>query len=503
MLFFNCDWDHYALTNTVPAFEKKSSAKSTQVFIACDGLPYAIIDALAQRGELDSHTWQIAPSISPFPSVSSHSWTRILRTGSILGYEPSYFDEKKDELSGGTLFALAQSGIPHVRRFLFDSEKYFAAIDYSSEGVTDSLVKYVQTQTSIGESLDGLLHFLDGRTLSSETTTIFFSDLDVAGHKFGWETVLEGASAFFHELVKFRDRHPERHIEYTIFSDHGGDFIPSAPDELITTDEFLRAASISAVDSFAAGAALGGDLFAVPVEVLRLSYFGLHTTPSMAGLAAQNLSSDPRVDIAISVSNAKPADQHLATEWVDVWRAGVLEWHLGYDATHDRYYMSSTGPFLDFGFKIPSIVGPIDSVAEYIVLSDEEAFVLSEDSEYPDFFSHVRTGVKSSTVSNSYEVLVSIRRPYAIAGFTFSKETGVSSFHGSLSRGSTEGIVATTDPNIELPKHMRADTILDVFPRLRAYLQKTKHTGYYDSGERTELDYKLIDQIRSQYSATP
>ena len=80
-----CDWVQSSFVNSIPL--QGTRTDEMFVYLAYDGLaPATVQDAMA-RGAFAGEQWRSAHFVTDFPGSSDASWTRILRTGRLHGYE--------------------------------------------------------------------------------------------------------------------------------------------------------------------------------------------------------------------------------------------------------------------------------------------------------------------------------------------------------------------------------------------------------------------------------
>lgn len=461
-----CDWEQFALLNSIP-FDGSDDNGVMHVYLGVDGLSYPILQEAQSHGYFSGSDWHSAKLISMFPGTSDSSWGRLLRTPRIGGYEYEYYDPKSDELLHTGYAGLLAHAVPPLDWSVLDRASYIEAFDYFGNGYLDVYWKYTATKQSLGESLDNFFYLLGGRAKTSNAFTGYFLELDVLGHMQTRGDVLRSLESLAKNIEAFKRRHSERRFVFTIFSDHGMDFIPARVNELLSFDEEMKRFDINAVKTFAEGRKKGG-LFAVPVIHTRVSYLGMHTEVSMVQDVALRSSQSEGIDFALAKTTA-PIEATWAgvnLQWFGVWRGGALLFKFAFDPDQDEYLLPSLYSYDALGFDVQ-----FDTGESHQIFTDEDAFALANQSDYPDFFFRVRSAFAPISIEFPADVLLSFKRPYASIGFQIpggANAIANSGFHGAMDALGSTGVLLTEERT--LPPVIRSDNLLQFFPVLHKHL---------------------------------
>lgn len=447
-----CDWEQFALLNGIPLRGDPADNPVVRVYLGLDGAAYsALADARAQ-GAFADETWRAAPFIAMFPATSDASWSRILRS-KVRGYEYQHYDPNQDAIVNNGYLGLLKHALPAFESRGSDAPDYYEHFDYYANGYLNSYWNYQETDLSYAESLDGLFYLLEGYAETRDVVTAYFLELDALGHMQTRAQTVEALLSLGRRIKQFKRHHPERQFMFTLYSDHGMDFIKAAPQELVRFSDELRSVDVEPVESFAQGRATQ-RIFAVPIIHTRVSYLGLHTEKTMAAEVAQRASLSPTIDLAVAALG-----EAAGLAWLGVWRNGNELARFGYDRANDAYTLRGDALALDLDL-------PLDTP-----LSDEAVFTASASGSYPDLLYRVRTAFEPVSVDFPPQVLVSFKRPFASMGFEIpgeANEIASEGFHGGLDAGGSMGMLLTEER--DLPPAVRSDMFLDLFPQLRDHL---------------------------------
>lgn len=463
----SCDWEHYALMNSVPVHGDPALNPVVHVFIGVDGLSYEIVEAVLASEVVDVSGWSSARNIAPFPATSDVSWSRILHTKRVTGYEYEYYHPVDDRVKNKGYLGLLTHAIPPIDCVPVHLPAYYNAFDYNGNGYLSTLWNYAANELSFAESLDALFYLLDGQAEMSNVFSAYLLELDAMGHMVERDDSEAALLHLLQRIVGFQRRHPERHFSFTIYSDHGMDFIPAADDEMVMFEEVMRDVGVRPVSSLGDQNPSNG-LYAVPVIHTRVSYLALHTHETLASDVARAVSSSHTVDLAVTKASA-PAGQQPSEEvsWYSFYRGGRELLRYGHDSRRDHYLLPRAADYaaLDLERLEEQL---LKSSQSHTSLDDEVLFDATAEQAYPDLFYRVRTALSPVGVKYPAEVLVSFRRPYASRGFEIpggANEIASAGFHGGLDSGGSSGVVLTNA--MELPAAVRADNLLSIFPKLR------------------------------------
>lgn len=471
-----CDWIHYNFMNSIPFRGNPARNPDIYVYLGVDGLSYHTVqNAMQQHGAFSGSDWHLAKMITMFPGTSDASWTRTMHTSKLGGYEIEYYDPNKDEIVNHGLVGLAKHIMPSFADFANFEFDYLKAFDYRANGYMSEANAYRDTFVSLADTLDNLFFLLDGRVETSTVFSAYILEYDVLGHMQTADDVSRAFMMLSDRIQKFRDHHSERRVHFTLLSDHGMDFIRVHSDHFVKFDDELKKVGINPVDR------LGGhdpkaELFAIPIMHTRVTYLALHTHPDLIQEISGRITMLPSVDLALHKLKAQPAattggaapkDPHSPNplEWYAIWSEGKMTVYYGFDPVTDLYYLPSGQNYARFGYT-PSF----DPGQDFKVISDDDLFAATKNTNYPDIFYRARTSVSTVSLQYPADVMVSFRPTYASLGFTLPGSDDIASagFHGAMEELGTLGTLLTNER--EIPDAVRSDTFLDLFPRMKDHM---------------------------------
>jgi hypothetical protein len=443
-----CDLVDDAFLNSIPVTGTRTD--DMHVFIAYDGLAPSTVDEATARGAFAGPQWRRSRFVTAFPGTSDLSWTRILRTRKMSGYEYEYYDPTSDKLVNAGLLGLLKHILPAFSETLSYEAGYLRAFDYRSNGYSHNLGVYSNTWVSLGESLDELFFALDSRAQTDNVFLAYLMEGDVLGHTGKREDCTSTLLRLAARIEAFRAAHPRRTFRFTLLSDHGMDFHDMPVGHFLEYEDELRKVGIESVSS------LGGrdpsqGVYAVPILHVRLMYFALHTHPELIAEVGQRASQLESVDFV--AGRLGPSRYGL---WSDGRLAGTFE-HA--DGTYQL-----EGDFSRFG--IPEGLASA---------SDEELFALTNASPYPDLLYRLRTALSQVGLSYPADLIASTRSGWQSAGAiplpSGSPDTLVTG--GTHGGANADGVGALVSEEPDLPDAIRADAFLDLFPLLATHLTES------------------------------
>jgi hypothetical protein len=466
-LLGGCDWQQYAFLNSLPVAVDPDSFPVMHVFLGLDGVSYETAsEALAHDADFRSGDWHLAPSISMFPATSDASWSRIMHTPRVEGYEYESYDPDEDEIHHGGLTGLLSHGIPAFEDFGLHEPPYYGAFDFYANGYFDTLAAYQETDIAYASSMDSIFFLLGSRAGFVPAFSAYLLELDVMGHMQTHDEVVAGLKKLWRRIHEFKRNHPERTFVFTLLSDHGMDFIPAESKHLLDFDDELRDLDITPVKHLADGRDKGG-LYALPIIHTRVSYLALHTDAPIAQEVARRCSTHHGVDLVISAADPDDGlDPEHTLRWTALWDDGSQLLRFAHDAGSDTYYLPRDADYARL--ELAPVLGP----EAYTAFTDEDLFAATATTEYPDLFYRARTSLAAVGVKYPAQVLISFRRPYASAGFKLpggANEIASEGFHGALDAKSSNGILLTEER--ELPAFVRSENVLRLLPSLRRHLE--------------------------------
>jgi len=486
-----CDWDLYHLYNSVPMPENGDAPETVYVYIGVDGLDIEALRAAREEGAYPATGWNLATSVAMFPATSFTSWTRILQTEPLPGFEYEYYDPEQDKVFNHGDAGLITHIVPPLEVVGLTSSAYYRVFDHHANGYLDVISNYSSPFQNMGRGLDDLFYVLDGRTQDSATFAAYIPHTDILGHSHDPTEMIAAAVEIWQRIEAFRERHPERNFIFTLFSDHGMNFTPNPPEQLVDLDEVMEQVGIAVVDSLE-DRQPQGELAAIPILHSRVTYVGLHTFPEQASSISALLSAGDGIDLVICRSDPPPLHgaEDAALSWYQLWRDESLLAQFAYDRSRDEYLLPRATDWSIFGLDLAQGGGKNPDLGSY---SDEELFGFSAGSDYPDMFYRVRTGFEPISVVWPPEVLVSFELGWVSSGFTFGTATdsiASEASHGALLRGGSTGVLLTEERS--LPATFRSDNLLEFFPNLSQHITEQRGLELYAGDSERGLDYQEV-----------
>jgi hypothetical protein len=482
-----CDWIFFNFMNSIPFKGNAARNPDVYIYLGVDGLSYHTVQQAMQNGAFAGPEWKLAKFVTMFPGTSDASWTRIMHTPKLGGYEIEYFNPEKDRVVNKGIIGLMKHVSPAIiEPFNFEFD-YLKAFDYHGNGYAHGVEAYANTYVSLADSMDNLFYLLEGRVQTATVFSAYMLELDVLGHMQSCGDVSNALKMLAQRIDKFRYKHPERNIHFTILSDHGMDFKKVTSDHFVKMSDELPRVGIKSVETLADHPLEEGPV-AIPIMHTRVSYIALHTHPEQAEAVGKAVARLPSVDMTITKLATPPRDPHAqgALEWYGIWTAdnridaqsdasvsptqvapsGKLAVYFGFDPQTNEYYLPSG---MDYA-KLDVTGLTFDPALDFKIMKDTDVFALTKNSRYPDLFYRTRTSLSSVSVQYPADVMVSFKLGYASLGFTFGKDDIASAgFHGAMDELGSLGTLLTTER--ELPDAVRADNFLEMFPHMKDHIK--------------------------------
>jgi hypothetical protein len=437
-LLAGCDTGYGSFLNTVPVGEPDNQPP-VDVYLGIDGLSRAAFDQARAQGAFSG--WSAADLVTFFPGVSDYSWMRLLRAGTMPGYEIQHYDPESNSLVSAGLTGLVEHPL---REGLLDPLPSYRSFDFLGDGELWMLQGYADPEAALPSTLDALFAALAARGRVQPTFLAYLLNVDVVSHHGGFARAVSMLVEIDRRLRQFQARHPGR-FHFTILADHGNAHLRA---RLIDPRDLLREVGVASVET------LGGtDLQAIAVVHVRVNFVSLHTLPSMIDEVAARTSRHPDVDLAAAA----------VPDGFVLYRAGRR--HLFQRLPDGTTVVPDAAAWSALGVDLAPFTDPATGVAR---LGDGEAFEATRRGPYPDVFYRVATAFTDPTVTTPASVILSLRDDVASFGFHLpgtGDQLAVDGFHGALSRASTMAVVASQSH--PLPPAVRADDLSRLFPALR------------------------------------
>jgi hypothetical protein len=486
-----CDWEHYALMNSLPLRGDPSRNPVVRVYLAIDGLSHGAVARAQERGSFAG--WELARFVPMFPATSDASWTRIFHTPRFPGYEYGYYDPRKDDVFNKSLGGLIVHLVPPLEELSFlvpttaQAPDYYKAFDYHASSYLDALWSYDRPVYGYYKGLDNLFVALAGRSQTQETFTAYLLETDVVGHIRSEDDVIETLVALSDRIKAFKRAHPERTFLFTLFGDHGMDGVKKPLENVVDFRDQLEAAGVAAVGSLAEADKARGPA-AVTVLHTRVTYVVLHARPHQVPEVARRASTCAAADLVFARGEPPGPGYPEGLTWVSAWREGALAASFAYEPATDSYWLPREMDWAALDLPVSFAPG-----APHGVFSDEALFALSAERTYPDFFFRARTAFEPVGVEFPADVVVSFRHPFMSVGFQVpvggANAVGTAGSHGAMDR--LGSVAALISEERELPAAVRSDNLLELFPSLTDHLRR-REVPQIPGAQGAGLDYGAL-----------
>lgn len=493
--FSGCDWIHFAFMNSIPIHSNPSKNPVIHVYLGIDGLSYHSVQEVQKQGLFKTTEsggdWRFSKLIANFPATSDYAWTRLLHTAPIGGYELEYYDPTQDKVINKGMLGVLKHVMPTLAETFSFEAKHVTAWDFHAHGYGHSLHAYRDTYVSAADTLDELFFLLDGHSHTQSSFSAYMLEIDVLGHMQSRQDVGQMVAKIAKRIEEFRANHKDRTYHFTLFSDHGLDFVKVAGDHLIEFDEELRKVGVTPVETLW-GRDPKKEIVAIPIMHTRVTYIALHTYPELVEEVSGRISRMQSVDFATSRAQApkelsdalKSRGAHLS--WYSIWGDGKELLRFAFDDEQDRYIISSQTPQSTLQ-RLGMDSLKLSTADGWSSASDDEIFSATRNSKYPDILYRTRSSLVPVGAKFAADILVSFKMGYASMGFKLpggSQDIASSGFHGNLEDLGSLGTLLTTER--ELPDAVRADNLLELFPGFRSHL-KSRKTEFFEGDKNAGL----------------
>jgi hypothetical protein len=483
-----CDWEHYAMMNSIPARGDPSLNPVVRAYLALDGLSHGTVERARARGAFAG--WNLSRLIPMFPATSDASWTRVLHTARFAGLEYGHYDPVKDKVYNKAVGGLLVHLVPPLEELPIpvyaQAPAYYKAFDYHGSAYLDALWSYDRPLYGYYRGLDNLFVALEGRSQVQDTFSAYVLETDVIGHLRSEDDVVEALVTLSERIEKFKQRHRERTFVFTLFGDHGIDGVAKPPETVVDFRSQLEEAGVATVESFEDADKVDGPA-AVAILHTRVTYVSIHAREQWVSEVARRASTCAAADLVFARGEPLPGYPEGLT-WVSVWREGRLAASFAYEAATDSYWLPGDGDWAALDLPVSFTPG-----ASSGVFSDEALFALSVDRTYPDFFFRARTAFEPISVEFPPDILVSYRHPFMSVGYQVpigsANEVGTAGSHGAMDRLGSTGALLSEER--ELPPAVRSDNLLEFFPALARHMEQ-RGAGLIPGAQGAGLDYGAL-----------
>lgn len=444
-----CDATYGGFLGVIPVENERSEA--THVFLAIDGVSRAAFDRAQTEGAFAG--WASADLITYFPAVSDYSWMRMLRAGTLEGFELQHYDPVDNEVENAGLAGVLDHPL---QQGLLDPLPCYRKFDFLGDGEAWTVRGYSDPEAALTPTLDALFDVLASRGRRHGVLLAYLMNVDVVSHRGGFGRAVDMLHEIARRIAAFKRRHPGKFV-FTIFSDHGN---AHRAAELADPNALLRQVGIEPVMSLGARPALE----AIPIVHVRVSFVSVHTHLDKAAEVAARASQHRWVDLAaVNLGPAEIGGEPVAR--FGLYRRGRL-FSFGRTAGGD-FLVEDPTAWSELGLAVAA-----GGNAGASRLGDRASFEATVDGPYPDLLYRVATAFSDPVSRHPPQVILSMPDDVASFGFHLpggGDRTAIDGFHGSLSRGSTIAVLASEVASF--PAALRADDLIGLFPELAAKLR--------------------------------
>ena len=276
-ILVSCDWQYNAMSNSVPIEGKnKGGDQTVRVYLGLDGASHTTIQKAMARGAFSGSQWRLSKLISPFPSTSDLGWSRIMRTTKVPSYELQYYNSDTDKMYNAGNIGVLKHADPF---YVSPAQKVF---NYLGNGHSEKYWVYQQRPMSFATKLDGVFIKLQGISETSDTFAGFFNEIDTTAHMGTEEEIVGMLIQLSERIERYKENHPDKTFIFTLFSDHGNDFVNVPVENMIEYGKELEKLDITKVSSLNKYNAEDG-LYAIPIVHTRVTYVALCTQRKRRG----------------------------------------------------------------------------------------------------------------------------------------------------------------------------------------------------------------------------
>lgn len=432
------------------------------IFIGVDGFSRENFEYARKSLGLFKMFNQVGSHVAPFPSISDYSWNIIMHSrdvhgprGAIAHYEGNYYDYRHNQLMGDSreYFRRIGSNDLYFNGF-FDNylNPYVEALLYFP---TNELPKMElkQLEESIIESGDkpivmSMIASVDALSHTRADSMNFLTDLD------GF-------------LKRVKDYYDQKGIEVEIIlvSDHGQTSRTKPGEELLPLLPVNLSGPLSR-----AGLKESTHLMIDSDVVIPVMALGNYVSVSFKNL-------DKRKVFVDELKKEEWFEQAFYVEKAMEYNPDKMTINIS-DKKGDASLIIENFP-ADPRYKyIPHSGNPLDipENAQNTTLYDARAKEITMNTRFPDSFFRLAQMAKQDEAEMP-DLIFTTSDAYRVSG-QFDKMTSMFQTHGSLSKRSSLGIVATTNSNRKLPKEIRTKDILGVLDINPQNISKTKNKSF-------------------------
>jgi hypothetical protein len=480
---------HYENNNYRWVASNESTSSKKTIFIGVDGFSRDNFDyARASLGYFKMFN-QVSSHIAPFPSISDYSWNIIMhsrevhgRRGAIDHYEGNFYDYRHNQL---------MSDSREYFRRIGSSELYFNGFfDYYLNPYVEALLYFPteelpklelkQLEESIIESGEkpvvmAMIASVDALAHTRADSLNFLKDLD------GF-------------LINIKNYYDQKGIDVEIIlvSDHGQTSRTKAGEELLPllpiniTPPLTRAGLHEKIHLI--------DDTDVVIPVMALGNY--------VSLSFKNL--DKRKPFVEELKKEEWFEQAFYIEKAQEFNPQKMV--INISAKNGDAKLEVQNFPENPSYRYISISGnplAIPENAQNIDLSDRQAREITMGTNFPDSLFRLAQMARQDEAQMP-DLIVTTTDAFRVSG-QFDKMTSMFQTHGSLSKRSTLGIVATTKSTRKLPHEIRTKDILSFLEINPQNISKSKNKGFNSNSHVTynilkDSNYKGIETGAGTFS---
>jgi hypothetical protein len=467
-IFVIGNYQHNNFRNVASEAAGKKPIQKT-IFIGVDGFSRENFDYAKNKLGLFKMFNQVSSHVAPFPSISDYSWNIIMHSrevhgarGAIGHYEGNFYDYRHNQLMGDSR--------EYFRRIGSNDLYFNGFFDYYLNPYVEALLYFPTDELPKTE----LKQLQDSIIESGEKTVVMtmIASVDALSHtradSMNYLTDLDGF------LTNIKDYYDQKGIEVEIIlvSDHGQASRTKAGEELLPLLPVNLSGALSRA-GLKENTHLNNDSDVI-IPVMALGNY--------ISVSFKNL--DKRQSFADELKKEEWFEQAFYVEKSEAYDADKITIHIS-DKNGDAQLIVQNYPENPVYKYIPLSGNPLAIPEDYqnTKISDEQAKVVTMKTRYPDSFFRLAQMAKQDEAEMP-DLIFTTSDSFRVSG-QFDKMTSMFQTHGSLSKRSSTGIVATTNSARKLPADIRTKDILPVLGISPQKISKTIYKGFDSNPAQT------------------
>ena len=432
----------------------------------------------------------LSAHIAPFPSISDYSWNLLVKSQEVFGkrariknYEAAYFDRDKNRL--------VEDSREYFRRLGHDHHYFNGAFQNYFNPYLETLM-YLPTQKLPLYELDILKDSIKEQVLKNSLITSMIASVDAIAHtQDDLITVLKKLDSVINEISSFLTKNKIK-AEIILVSDHGQGMRFSPGEKIIKLKVADVKKSISDAGFHITKSLVANNDVSIPIMALG-NYASLYLKDTRRIVELLNkLKTNRWFEHGIFVKSR--TSSKVKIEIHDKNGFAILE--------SKGSVVSKKNSIFKYT-PITSNSLNIDKKYHGQNLSKLQVKKATEDTAYPDSLYRIALSAMEYE-SDMPDLLITMKEAYRIKG-DLDKYTTMYRTHGSLSRNSTLGVVASTYAK-PYSKYIRTEDVLDMIDLAPIELFKRENHPLIHNLEKSLVEiespeYKGIPTGNKNYSS--